>query len=87
MTETETATTIIPSAYAVAEGIEKEAANCERADDDPNDQGNIKGNARQCGLLGGSNEQSRSCQSPNESKDTDEDTFFRCIDRGHKSRA
>jgi hypothetical protein len=75
-TGTGTSVVLIPSAYA--------EANCDKADAEPNNQGNqehTRGNFKHCVFLDTEGEQPRNCASPNKFKDNDGDGFVFCIER------
>ena len=62
------------------------AANCEKANEDFNDQGNVRGNPKQCNPFGsdtqGPKVPVRDCNSPNNFKDNDGDGQATCTLRG-----
>lgn len=69
-----TSVALIPSAYA--------DANCDNAKLEFNNQNNVRGNPKQCTWYSNTEgEQPRSCNSPNNLKDNDEDHFVYCINR------
>src|SRR5215203_3984607 len=78
--ETGSSGTLIPSAYADANG--------EKASSEQNVQDNYRGNPKQCitsPFIETDGEQPRSCYGPNAFKDNDEDTLVYCKTRGYES--
>jgi hypothetical protein len=63
------------------------AANCDKADLGPNNQGNVRGNSKQCGDFqpeqNGPKEPNRDCDHKNSFKDNDNDGSATCALRGN----